>query len=225
MPRPKAVVSWSSGKDSAFALHEARRSGNVEIVGILTTVTSEFGRVSMHGVREALLDQQAEALGLPCWKVPIPSRCPNDVYERQMARALGEIQQLEVTAVVFGDLFLEDLRQYREAKLAAAGMSGIFPLWKRDTAALAREMIDLGLRATITCIDPKKLDRSFAGRSFDATFLAELPGDVDPCGENGEFHTFASAGPMFASAIDVKLGDVVDRDGFVFADVLPAGVR
>ena len=224
-PRPKAVVSWSSGKDSALALHEARRSGDVDIVGILTTVTSEFGRVSMHGVRESLLDQQAAALGLRCWKVPIPSPCPNEVYERQMARVLGEVQQLGVTAVVFGDLFLEDLRQYREAKLAAVGMNAVFPLWKRDTAALAREMIDVGLRATITCIDPKKLDRSFAGRSFDATLLAELPGDVDPCGENGEFHTFVSAGPMFASAIDVKLGDVVDRDGFVFADVLPAGIH
>lgn len=223
--RPKAVVSWSSGKDSALALHEARRSGDVDVVGILTTVTSEFGRVSMHGVRESLLDQQAAALGLRCWKVPIPSPCPNEVYERQMARVLGEVQQLGVTAVVFGDLFLEDLRQYREAKLAAVGMNAMFPLWKRDTAALAREMIDVGLRATITCIDPKKLDRSFAGRSFDATFLAELPGDVDPCGENGEFHTFVSAGPMFASAMDVKLGDVVDRDGFVFADVLPAGIH
>lgn len=221
-PRSKAVVSWSSGKDSALALHEAHRSGDVEIVGILTTVTSEFGRVSMHGVRESLLDQQAAALGMRCWKVPIPSPCPNEVYERGMARVLGEVQQLGVTAVVFGDLFLEDLRQYREAKLAAVGMIGMFPLWKRDTAALAREMIDVGLRATITCIDPKKLDRSFAGRSFDATFLAELPGDVDPCGENGEFHTFASAGPMFTRPIEVLVGRVVDRDGFVFADVLPA---
>ena len=162
-PRTTAVVSWSSGKDSALALHEVRRSGEVEVVGVLTTITSEFGRVSMHGVREALLDQQAEALGLRCWKIPIPSPCPNEIYEREMARVLGEVQQLGVTAVVFGALFLEDLRRYREAKLAEVGMRGIFPLWMRDTAILAREMIELGIRATLTCIDPKKLDRSFAG--------------------------------------------------------------
>ena len=221
-PRTKAVVSWSSGKDSALALHEVRRSGEVEVVGILTTITSEFGRVSMHGVREALLDQQAEALGLRCWKIPIPSPCPNEIYEREMARVLGEVQQLGVTAVVFGDLFLEDLRRYREAKLAEIGMRGIFPLWMRDTAILAREMIELGIRATLTCIDPKKLDRSFAGRSFDAALLGDLPADVDPCGENGEFHTFAWAGPMFSRPIPIVVGEVVERDGFVFADVLPA---
>ncbi len=221
-PRTKAVVSWSSGKDSALALHEVRRSGEVEVVGILTTITSEFGRVSMHGVREALLDQQAEALGLRCWKIPIPSPCPNEIYEREMARVLGEVQQLGVTAVVFGDLFLEDLRRYREAKLAEIGMRGIFPLWMRDTAILAREMIELGIRATLTCIDPKKLDRSFAGRSFDAALLGDLPADVDLCGENGEFHTFAWAGPMFSRPIPIVVGEVVERDGFVFADVLPA---
>ena len=221
-PRTKAVVSWSSGKDSALALHEVRRSGEVEVVGILTTITSEFGRVSMHGVREALLDQQAEALGLRCWKIPIPSPCPNEIYEREMARVLGEVQQLGVTAVVFGDLFLEDLRRYREAKLAEIGMRGIFPLWMRDTAILAREMIELGIRATLTCIDPKKLDRSFAGRSFDAALLGDLPADVDPCGENGEFHTFTWAGPMFSRPIPIVVGEVVERDGFVFADVLPA---
>ncbi|HEX7604548.1 MAG TPA: hypothetical protein VF316_23180, partial [Polyangiaceae bacterium] len=147
-PRPKVIVSWSSGKDSALALHEVRRAGDVEVVDILTTITSEFSRVSMHGVRESLLDQQAEALGLPCWKVPIPSPCPNEVYEREMARVLGELRQLGVTAVVFGDLFLEDLRRYRETKLAEVGMMGLFPLWGRDTTALAAEMIDAGLRAT-----------------------------------------------------------------------------
>jgi uncharacterized protein (TIGR00290 family) len=221
-PRTTAVVSWSSGKDSALALHEVRRSGEVEVVGVLTTITSEFGRVSMHGVREALLDQQAEALGLRCWKIPIPSPCPNEIYEREMARVLGEVQQLGVTAVVFGALFLEDLRRYREAKLAEVGMRGIFPLWMRDTAILAREMIELGIRATLTCIDPKKLDRSFAGRSFDAALLGDLPADVDPCGENGEFHTFTWAGPMFSRPIPIVVGEVVERDGFVFADVLPA---
>jgi len=220
--RTKAVVSWSSGKDSALALHEVRRSGEVEVVGILTTITSEFGRVSMHGVREALLDRQAEALGLPRWTVPIPSPCPNEVYEREMARVLGEVQQLGVTAVVFGDLFLEDLRRYRETKLAEVGMRGIFPLWMPDTAALAREMVEVGVRATLTCIDPKKLDRSFAGRSFDAVLLKELPDDVDPCGEHGEFHTFAWAGPMFSRPVPIEVGEVVERDGFVFADMLPA---
>ncbi len=220
--RPKAIMSWSSGKDSAFALHEARRAGDLEIVGLLTTVTSAFGRVSMHGVREALLDRQADVLGLRCWKVPIPSPCPNDVYERQMADALADVQRLGVTCVVFGDLFLEDLRRYREAKLAEVGMQGVFPLWMRDTTALAKDMIASGLRATITCVDPRRLDRSFAGRAFDAAFLEALPDGVDPCGENGEFHSFAWAGPMFSSPILVETGDVVERDGFVFADVLPA---
>ena len=222
IPRPKAVVSWSSGKDSALALHEVQRSGDVEVVGILTTVTSSFGRVSMHGVRESLLDRQTEALGLRGWKVPIPSPCPNDVYEREMARVLGEIQQLGVSAVVFGDLFLEDIRQYREARLAEVGMRGIFPLWGRKTDQLAREMIAVGIRATLTCIDPRKLDRTFAGRTFDAALLDALPEGVDPCGENGEFHTFASASPAFNGPISIEVGEVVDRDGFVFADIVPA---
>ncbi len=218
--RPKAVVSWSSGKDSALALHEVQRSGEIEVVGILTTITTAFGRVSMHGVREALLDQQALALGLRCWKVPIPSPCPNEVYEREMARVLGELQELGVTAAVFGDLFLEDIRRYREARLAEVGIRGVFPLWGRRTDALARAMIDVGIRATLTCIDPRKLDRSFAGRTFDASLLADLPATVDPCGENGEFHTFTWAGPMFSGPIPVRVGEVVDRDGFVFADLL-----
>lgn len=221
-PRPKAVVSWSSGKDSALALHEVQRTGDVDVVGILTTVTSAFGRVSMHGVRESLLDRQTLALGLRGWKVPIPSPCPNEVYEREMARVLGEIRQLGVSAVVFGDLFLEDIRRYREARLAEVGMQGLFPLWGRPTDRLAREMIDVGIRATVTCIDPKKLDRSFAGRSFDAALLDALPMGVDPCGENGEFHTFASASPSFRSPIGLAVGEVVDREGFVFADLVPA---
>ena len=174
----------------------------------------------MHGVRETLLDRQAESLGLPCWKVPIPSPCPNEVYEREMARVLAEVSSLGVDHVVFGDLFLEDLRRYREAKLREIGMSAVFPLWMRDTTTLARDMIESGVRATITCIDPRKLDRSFAGRAFDAEFLEALPEGVDPCGENGEFHTFASAGPMFTMPIQVEVGDVVERDGFVFADLL-----
>jgi len=215
-------MAWSSGKDSAFALHEARRSGEVEIVAIMTTVTSAFGRVSMHGVREALLDRQAEALGLPCWKLRIPSPCPNELYEREMARALDRARQEGVTHVVFGDIFLDDLRAYREKRLAQVGMVGLFPLWKRDTTTLAGEMIASGLRATVTCIDPSKLDRSFAGRTYDEGLLADLPPSVDPCGENGEFHTVAWAGPMFPKAIPVTAGEVVERDGFVFADVMPA---
>lgn len=221
--RPKAIMSWSSGKDSALALHQARASGEVEVVGLLTTLSSAFDRVAMHGVREILLDAQADALGLPCRKVAIPSPCPNEIYEREIGRALTELRASGVTQVIFGDLFLEDLRQYREARLTEVGMTALFPLWKRDTTALAAEMIDLGLRATVTCIDPKRLDRSFAGRSFDADFVRALPPGVDPCGENGEFHSFAWDGPMFARSIPIATGEVVERDGFVFTDLLPRG--
>ncbi len=215
---PRAVVSWSSGKDSAFALHEARRAGDFELVGLLTTVTAAFGRVSMHGVREALLDRQLEALGLPGRKIFIPSPCPNEVYEREMAQALASAKADGVTHVIFGDLFLEDLRAYREERLASIGMQAVFPLWRRDTRALAGEMLASGVRAVLTCIDPRKLERSFAGRAFDEALLRDLPPGVDPCGENGEFHTFVTAGPMFSRAIAVERGEVVERDGFVFAD-------
>jgi uncharacterized protein (TIGR00290 family) len=193
----------------------------VEVVGLLTTLSSAFDRVAMHGVRELLLDAQADALGLPCRKVAIPSPCPNENYEREIGRALGELRASGVTQVIFGDLFLEDLRKYREARLAEVGMAGLFPLWKRDTTALAGEMIELGLRATVTCIDPKRLDRSFAGRRFDADFVRALPAGVDPCGENGEFHSFAWDGPMFGRPIPIATGETVERDGFVFTDLLP----
>ncbi len=219
--RPKAIVSWSTGKDSAYSLYEILRTNQVQVMGVLTTVTSEFGRVSMHGVREELIDRQFEELGLRCWKVPIPSPCPNEIYEREMARVLGEVQAQGVTHVVFGDLFLEDIRAYREARLAEIGVQGVFPLWLRGTAELAREMISAGIRATVTCVDPRKLDGSFAGRTFDASFLESLPAGVDSCGENGEFHTVVTAGPMFRQPIPVVVGEIVDRDGFVFADVLP----
>jgi uncharacterized protein (TIGR00290 family) len=220
--RPKALVSWSSGKDSAFALHEVRRAGELEVVGLLTSITSEFGRVSMHGVREELLDRQTDLAGLVCHKVRLPWPCPNEVYEREMRALLDAAKMRGVTHVVFGDLFLEDIRVYREARMAEAGMTAVFPLWGRPTAALVDDMLAAGVEATITCLDPKKLDRSFTGRAIDRALLDALPARVDPCGENGEFHTFVTAGPMLRGSIAVSRGDVVERDGFVFADLLPS---
>jgi uncharacterized protein (TIGR00290 family) len=221
----KALVSWSSGKDSAFALHQVRRSGGVEIAGLVTTVNSQYGRVAMHGVREALLDAQAEALQLKCWKVPIPWPCSNAIYEQEMFRVLRVARSEGITHLIFGDLFLADLRAYREARLVETGIEGLFPLWMRDTAELAREMITSGLEAIVTCIDPKKVSRTFVGRRFDSTLLADLPADVDACGENGEFHTFTCAGPMFDHPIDVVVGETVERDGFVYSDLLPVPVQ
>jgi len=217
---PKAILSWSSGKDAAFALVEARRLGLADIVGVLTTVNEAHDRVAMHGVRRALLDRQIEALGLPAITVPIPSPCPNEVYEARMARACTAITAQGITHIVFGDLFLESVRAYREEKLASAGMKGIFPLWQRGTAALAAEMIAAGMVAHLVCVDPKKLPARFAGRRFGMDLLSDLPPGVDPCGENGEFHTVVTAGPMFAEPIPVEIGEIVERDGFVFADVL-----
>ncbi len=219
--RPRAYVSWSTGKDCAFALHEARQAGGLEIVGLLSTVTRAFGRVSMHGVREGVLDLQAEALGLPVLKVPIPHPCPNEVYERAMGEAIVKLRAEGVSRMIFGDLFLEDVRQYRETRLTGTGIDPAFPLWGRDTRELARAMIDSGLKATVVSLDPRRLSRSFAGRSFDRAFLEELPGEVDPCGERGEFHTCVTGGPMFRGTIPVERGEVVERDGFVFADLLP----
>jgi uncharacterized protein (TIGR00290 family) len=221
MAAPKAFISWSSGKDSAFALHIAREAGMAEIAGVLTTINEVYDRVAMHGVRSALLDRQIEALGLPVIKVSLPSPCPNAVYEARMEKACAEIRAQGVDHVVFGDLFLTDIRAYREEKLAAAKMTPLFPLWKRDTAELARDMIASGLVAHVVCLDPKKLDRAFAGRTFDDAFLRGLPDRVDPCGENGEFHTVVTAGPMFSAPIAVEIGETVERDGFVFTDVVP----
>jgi len=217
----KAFMSWSSGKDSAFAFHEARRLGLADIVGVLTTINAVYDRVAMHGVRSALLDRQIAALGVPAMKVPLPSPCPNEVYETQMAEACAALKAQGVTHMVFGDLFLEDIRAYREEKLKAAGMTGIFPLWQRETRALAHDMIASGLEAYLVCVDPRQLDPGFAGRRFDRALLRELPARVDPCGENGEFHTVVTARPMFSAPIAVTLGEVVERDGFVFADVMP----
>jgi uncharacterized protein (TIGR00290 family) len=217
----KALLAWSSGKDSAWSLHVLRQQGGVEVAGLLTTMNESFGRVAMHAVRRELLEAQARAAGLPLRAVPIPYPCPNDVYEGAMAAALAEARAAGIEAVAFGDLFLEDIRRYREERMAPTGLRPLFPLWGRPTRALAEEMIDGGLRARLTCVDPRALDASFAGRAFDHDLLAALPPEADPCGERGEFHTFAWDGPMFRQPVPVSLGEVVHRDGFVFADLLP----
>jgi len=217
--RPRALVAWSTGKDSAFALHAARESGEVEVVGLLTTLTSGYGRVSMHGVREEVLDRQAAALGLPCRKVWIEPSCVNADYERAMGEAMAAARAGGITRVVFGDLFLADVRAYRERQLEGSGLAPVFPLWGSDTPALAARMVAAGLEATLVCVDPRRVPASFAGRSFDAALLADLPEGVDPCGENGEFHTCVTGGPMFREPVGVAPGEVVERDGFVFADV------
>jgi uncharacterized protein (TIGR00290 family) len=218
--RPKALIAWSSGKDSAWALHELRRFGDCEIVGALTTVTESFGRVSMHGVREEILAAQLDAARLPSVRVPIPFPCPNEIYEARMAAALADAKAAGVTQVIFGDLFLEDVRRYREEKLAGTGIAPVFPLWHRPTDALARDMIDAGVETYLACVDLKQLSKDFAGRRFDHALLAALPTDADPCGEKGEFHSCVVAGPMLSRRIAVTAGDVVEREGFAFADLM-----
>jgi uncharacterized protein (TIGR00290 family) len=216
-------MSWSSGKDSTLALHEARSAGEVEVTGLLTTVNSTAGRVAMHAVRQALLEAQAAALGLPLHVVELPWPCPNEVYEQRMSAAVDAARQQGVERMVFGDLFLEDIRAYREGSLAGTGITPVFPLWQRPTAALAREMLARGIRAIITCVDPAQAPASLAGRWYDEALLEALPVGVDPCGENGEFHTFVADGPGFAYPLEVSIGETVERDGFVFTDVLSAG--
>ena len=218
--RPKALIAWSSGKDSAWALHEARRAGDCEIVGALTTVTETFGRVSMHGVREEILAAQLGAAGLPLVRIPIPFPCPNEIYEARMAAALADAKAAGVTRMIFGDLFLEDVRRYREEKLASTGIAPVFPLWQRPTDALAREMIDAGVETYLACVDLKQLSKTFAGRRFDHALLEELPVSADPCGEKGEFHSCVVAGPMLTRRIPVSVGEVVEREGFAFADLV-----
>lgn len=217
---PKALIAWSSGKDSAWALHEARR--DYDVVGALTTVTDAFSRVSMHGVREELLRAQVEAAGLPPIIVRIPYPCPNEIYEREMAKTMNDAKARGVAHVIFGDLFLEDIRAYREARLKDVGLMPVFPLWLRPTAQLAREMIAAGVEAHLSVVDLKKLPAAFAGRRFDGRLLIDLPDSIDPCGENGEFHSFVSAGPMLSRRIPVNVGETVEREGFAFADLLPA---
>ena len=215
----KVLVSWSSGKDSAWMLHVLRSEGLGEAAALLTTINESADRVAMHAVRRNVLDAQAAAAGLPLITVQIPSPCPNEVYEAQMSAAISKAKADGFTHVAFGDLFLEDIRRYREERMAGTGLTPIFPLWLRPTAALAQEMLDGGLEAFLTCVDPRAIPAAFAGRRFDAKLLADLPPGTDPCGERGEFHTCAVAGPMFSKRIDVTLGIVVERDGFVFADL------
>ena len=218
----KVLLSWSSGKDCAWTLHLLRQQADVEVVAVVTTLNQAANRVAMHAVRRSLVEAQAERIGLPLWAVDLPWPCSNEDYESRMRavcdRAIGE----GITAVAFGDLFLEDVRDYRVRQMAGTGLELLFPAWGIPTDSLAREMIAGGVKAKITCVDPRKLDASFAGRDFDKAFLEELPATVDPCGENGEFHSFVYDAPVFSSAIDVRAGEVLERDGFVFADILPA---
>jgi uncharacterized protein (TIGR00290 family) len=216
----KILLSWSGGKDSAWALHVLRQSGEFEVAGLLTTVNETFNRVAIHGFREELLERQSEAAGLPLWKVPLPFPCSNEEYEARMAVVCDRAVREGFTRIAFGDLFLEEIRAYRVAKLAGTGLEPVFPIWGIPTDELAAEMMAGGLRARLTCVDPRKVPAEFAGREWDAELLKELPAGVDPCGENGEFHSFAYAGPMFREAIPVSLGERVERDGFCYADLL-----
>lgn len=216
-----ALASWSGGKDCGLALYDVQQSRDFRVDTLVATCTRDFDRISMHGVRNALLDAQAARLGLPVERVMISKGAGNDEYEAQTLALWARHRARGVQHVLFGDLFLEDIRAYRDAMLARAGMSGVYPLWKQDTRALAERFIDLGFQAVLACVDPRRLDRSFAGRAFDRALLADLPADVDPCGENGEFHTFVWHGPNFAAPVDLARGEIVDRDGFVFCDLVP----
>jgi uncharacterized protein (TIGR00290 family) len=214
-------MSWSSGKDSTLALHEARTGSEVDVVGLLTTVNAEADRVAMHGVRRSLLESQARALGLPIHVVELPWPCTNEVYEERMAAAVAAAQGAGVEAMVFGDLYLEDIRRYREQALAGTGLTPVFPLWQRPTDHLAQHLLALGVRAVITCVDLQQVPGELSGRWYDEELLAELPAGVDPCGENGEFHTFVVDGPGFSRPLEIVLGETIERDGFVFTDVIP----
>jgi uncharacterized protein (TIGR00290 family) len=217
----KILLSWSSGKDSAWALQLLRSQADVEVVGLLTAFNGAHDRVAMHAVRRRLVQEQSERVRLPLWPVELPWPCSNAQYEELMSAVCSRAVDEGVEAIAFGDLFLEEIRAYRERQLRGTGLEPLFPLWELATDKLAREMVRTGLKAKLTCIDPSKLNRSFAGREFDATLLEDLPDGVDPCGENGEFHTFVYDEPMFERPIDVEVGEIVERDGFVFADVTP----
>jgi len=214
----RVLLSWSSGKDSAWALHLLRQQPGIELVGLLTTLNSEFQRVAMHGTRRSVLEAQAQAVQLPLWIVPLPWPCSNEVYEQSMAEVCRRAVSEHVQAIAFGDLFLPDIRAYRETQLKPTGLEPLFPVWELPTAALALDMIAGGLRAKLACVDSKQLPESFAGREFDAALLRDLPPEVDPCGERGEFHTCVYDGPMFAAPVPLEAGELVQRDGFVYAD-------
>jgi uncharacterized protein (TIGR00290 family) len=214
----RVLLSWSSGKDSAWALHLLRREPGIELVGLLTTLNTEFQRVAMHGTRRAVLEAQAAAAGLPLWIVPLPWPCSNEIYEQRMTEVCQRAIDEGVEAIAFGDLFLADVRAYREKQLKPTGLEPLFPLWEIPTAELARDMIAGGLRARLACVDTRQLPERFAGREFDAALLRELPPDIDPCGERGEFHTCVYAGPMFRAPLQLEAGEIVNRDGFVYAD-------
>ena len=215
----KLLLAWSSGKDSAWTLHALRRQ-NIEVSALLTTINSSAARVAMHGVRRDLLELQAAAVGIPVWQIPLPWPCTNDDYEARMAEACGRAVAEGFGAIAFGDLYLQDVRDYRERQLAGSGLAPVFPLWEIPTAILARDMIDAGLRARLSCIDSRQLDPAFAGREFDRALLADLPPTADPCGENGEFHSFVYAGPMFREPIPIESGEVRNVDGFIYTDLL-----
>jgi uncharacterized protein (TIGR00290 family) len=219
--KKRILLSWSSGKDSAWALHALQQDPAWEIAGLLTTFNEAVDRVAMHAVRRTLVEAQADAAGLPLIRIPIPSPCPNEVYEARMGDAVRQARANGITHMAFGDLFLEDVRRYREDKLAGTGIEPVFPIWGIPTDVLAREMIAGGLVAQITCVDPRQIAAGFAGRTWNADLIGELPASADPCGERGEFHTFCHAGPMFRRPIPVAAGEVLERDGFVFADCLP----
>ena len=222
----KVILSWSGGKDSALSLYEIQKSGKYEIASLLTTINEDYDRVSMHGVRRVLVEQQAHSLGLPITEVFVPRDCSNEEYETRMGKVLTRFKQDGITKAVFGDIFLEWVKEYREKNLARLGMKGVFPLWGRNTAELTRSFIALGFQAIITCVDTKLIAARFLGRILDSQFLAELPANVDPCGENGEFHSFVFAGPIFKKRIAYTLGETVQRDSFYFCDLLPKeGVR
>jgi uncharacterized protein (TIGR00290 family) len=221
----KTLLSWSSGKDSAWSLQILRQRSDLEVVGLLTTVNELYQRVAIHAVRLELLKLQADAVGLPLHIIDLPYPCTNSQYEAKMAEFIEQSKKKGIECMAFGDLFLADIREYREAKLAGTGITPLFPLWQRPTGELAREMISAGLRALVTCVDPAQLSTSFAGREFNGEFVSTLPDHVDPCGERGEFHTFAFDGPMFSKPVAVELGEIIEREGFIYADLLPVGDR
>lgn len=221
MAKKRTLMSWSSGKDSAWTLHCLRQDPEIELLGLVTTINAEFERVAMHGVRLQLLQLQAAALGLPLMQIEIPYPCSNADYEHIMQSFINTIKQQGVTHMAFGDLYLEDIRAYRERQLNGSGIEPLFPLWGIPTRELGETMIHAGLQAVLTCVNPKQLADRFCGRHYDKQLLAELPATVDPCGENGEFHTFVYGGPMFQHALPIAVGEVVHRDGFTFADIIP----